>query len=248
LARIRHLSKAPVREALIDIRFESLVPIEVIQQVVDRLTGKFEKASPIWEAMFGLNIGADGKHETSTNQSALGMRLDSTNPPHVVQYRTNGLTFSRLPPYSRWEELRDAARDAWAALVDAASPFVVTRVAVRYINEIVLPLPLVDFAVYLESPPIVPVGLPQGISAFLQRVVIPDDKLKCVSIITQALEDQSLIANDSVTVVLDVDVFRQVNIESGSSDAIWAVLEELRTQKNKMFFGHITEKTAETYE
>jgi uncharacterized protein (TIGR04255 family) len=248
MARIRQLSKAPVREALIDIQFESPVPIEVVHQVAERTGGTFEKSSPIWEAIVGLNIGADGTHEASSNSSARGVRLDSTSPPHVIQYRTNGFAFSRLPPYTTWEGLRDAAKEAWENLVRATSPFFINRLAVRYINEIALPIPFHDFSEYLECPPEVPEGLPQAVGAFLQRVIIPDDQFQCVSIITQALEDQSSIVKDSVTIVLDVDVHRRVHIESGNSEAIWTALEELRMQKNRMFFGHITEKTAEIYE
>ncbi len=247
MARMRQLSNAPAREALIDIRFEPPVSIEIIEQAATQMGSKFEKSAPIWEAFVGLKLDADGKHEATSNQTALGIRLDSIPPLHVIQYQTNGFTFSRLHPYGRWEDLLDAAKEAWGVMVKMVPPLLVTRLAVRYINEIRLPLPMEDFSDYLECLPEVPKGLPQAVSAFLQRVVIPDDQLKCVSIITQALEETS-INMDSVTVVLDIDVFRNARIESGNDGAIWEAMEELRTQKNRMFFEHITERTAEMYE
>ena len=244
----RQLSKAPAREALIDIQFEPRAPIEVIQELEKRIGVDFKQSVPIWEAVFGVSINSQGMQETSTKPAPVGIRFDSDEPPHVLQCRTQGFTFSRLSPYGRWEDLRDAAKKYWLEFVSIGEPFVVTRVAVRYINEIKLPVTVNDFADYLTCPPTVPANLPQAVSSFLHRTVIPDVQSGSTSIITQALEDQAVTSeNPSVTVLLDVDVFRVVRIESTDTGAIWSSLDSLRVQKNHMFFEHITEKTLEMF-
>jgi uncharacterized protein (TIGR04255 family) len=121
---------------------------------------------------------------------------------------------------------------------------------VRYINEIKLPFPIIDFGEYLTCPPRVPDALPQGISGFLNRVIVPDEANKCVSIVTQAMEGQGpLVSEDaSITILLDIDVFRTVRIQGDHFEEIWTGLDTLREQKNRMFFEHLTEKTVEMFE
>jgi uncharacterized protein (TIGR04255 family) len=247
----RLLARAPAREALIDIQFEPRVPIEIVREFEQRVGVSFERSTPIWEAMFELKFSKEeGTQQGGGKQSAVGVRLESSSPPHVLQCRTNGFTFSRLSPYGRWEDLREATRKVWAEFIALAPAFVVTRIAVRYINEIKLPLPIRDFSDYLTCPPEVPPTLPQAISAFLQRVVIPDQEHDCTSIITQALEDQAIIDEKGtfVVVLLDIDVFRMTQIESNNIEAVWSSLDTLRNQKNRMFFEHLTETTVEMFQ
>jgi uncharacterized protein (TIGR04255 family) len=163
--------------------------------------------------------------------------------------RVDGFTVSRLSPYGRWEELRAEASKWWDAFVRMASPVVVTRVAVRYVNAIKLPLPLGSFEEYLTCPPRIPTELPQGASAFIQRVVLPDEARNCISVVTQALEEPAVQQGngDAITVLLDIDVFRSVRIEHKRFEELWRALDELRDQKNRLFFSHLTEKTVEMF-
>jgi uncharacterized protein (TIGR04255 family) len=69
-----------------------------------------------------------------------------------------------------------------------------------------------------------------------------------VTIVTQALEGPPSGGGTGafVTVLLDIDVFRTTQVAS-SDETIWSGLGALRDQKNRMFFEHITETTAELY-
>lgn len=241
------LSKAPVREALIDIQFAPAIGGEAIKAFEELARVRFEKSSPIWQTLFGFSLTPDGPAQNPPSRTALGVRLESSEPPHVLQCRTNGFTFSRLSPYGCWGDLRSAAKNEWDQFLREAQRFVVNRIAVRYINELKIPTPFQDFNEYLTCPPDVPVELPQAVSAFLQRVVIPDSENNCVSIITQALEEPGQMADNQVTILLDVDVFRMVQIESADSERIWHELDQLRDQKNRMFFAHITDKMLDRF-
>lgn len=237
------LTKAPAREALIDIQFAPPVPTEAIKSFTQLAESRFDRSLPIWTATFGFAFTPEGTAEQHpSSRAAVGFRLESAEPPHVLQCRTTGFTFSRLSPYGCWEDLRSAAKAEWDQFIAFAPEFSVNRIAVRYINELKIPLPLGDFAEYLASPPDVPKDLSQAVSSFLQRVVIPDAENRWVSIVTQALEPAGQPAADHISVLLDVDVFRMVEIKSSNSDRIWLELDQLRVQKNRMFFGHITDK------
>ena len=206
--------------------------------------------SPLWESFIGFK--ADGTHpETSTSQTIIGARLDSEEPPHVLQCRVGGFTFSRLTPYTRLRmnfatvhgrggrnSARSFARELWrVSLYDIS-----TRSSCDCRSTVSVNIS--------RAAPSVPDAVPQGLSGFLQRVIIPDADNNCTSIVTQALEGPPFVTQEgaSITVLLDVDVFRAVNLDGGLVDEIWSGLEDLRVQKNRMFFEHLTEKTMEMFQ
>lgn len=247
MARHRQLANAPVREALIDLQFEAPVDIELIDRFVSSLPSAYGQKQDLWEALFGLS--GDGQ-ATTGRSSAVGRRLDSADGRFVVQGRVAGLTVSRLNPYGTWAELRGEASDLWSRFCQCAPDVTVARIAVRYINEIKLALPFGDFSEFFVCPPRVPPGLPEAISGFLTRVVVPDEGSQCVSVVTQALDGRPTEGDGppSITVILDVEVSRGALRLPGPSHDIWTSLDVLRDQKNKMFFAHLTEKALEMYE
>lgn len=204
----------------------------------------------MWEALVGFKV--DGKKaSTDASRKVIGKRFDTDGAdPHVLQCRTGGFTFSRLSPYVEWGALRADALRLWEAFYKAVQPQTITRLAVRYINEIKIPLPIEKFGDYLVCPPQAPDSLPQALSGFMQRVIIPDEKTNSISIVNQLFEGNSEISDgkEVITVVLDIDVFRQVSIDTSRANDIFAVLDVLREQKNKMFFEHLTEQAVEMFQ
>lgn len=254
MARPRdHLTNAPLREALIDLQFDPLASIDDIDRFVLTLGETVEKKGDIWEAYFGMVEPAQGRPFAAQSiHNVLGRRLDlkQGSAAYVLQCRINGFSLSRLSPYGSWAELRADAQSLWNRFITFAPTRTINRMAVRYINELRLPLPFQDFKEFLESPPIIPTGLPQLLSGFLTRTTIPDMEQNWVTIVTQALEVAP--AHDSqgtstVNVILDIDVFRQNCVELAASETIWSALDALREQKNRVFFAYVTEKTVEMY-
>lgn len=221
------------------------LPLEAVHSFAERARSAYPKTSRIWEALVGVADGEDGL-VTDTNHTSLGVRLDSPDGRFVIQARVNGFTVSRLSPYGQWADLRDEAVRWWNDFAQASDIQVVTRVAVRYINSIPIPLPLGEFEEYLTCAPRVPSGLPQALISFLHRVDIPDDEKNCFSVITQALEKPySKDGQSYLPVVLDVDVSRSTTIDRKDVRELTACLEDLRAQKNRIFFASITPKTVE---
>lgn len=252
MARPRErLARAPVREALIDLQFEPRASLEAIDRFADSLSSRVSKRSDIWETLFGFEAPApDRPPQSHAKHAAVGRRLDLGAGQHVLQCRVNGFTLSRLSPYGDWSELRSLAHELWTSFSEQVKVVTVTRIAVRYINELKLPLPLGDFADYLTAPPVVPPELPQSIAGYLLRVNIPDVAHNGTTVVTQALEGPPAEGPDglSVTVILDIDCFRQPGAELALSPSIWNALDSLRDQKNRVFFAHLTEKAVEMYE
>lgn len=246
MATQRHLRNAPIREGVVDIKFEPPVSLELLEVFAESVQGAFGQASRLWQQSLGIEV-KQGELATvnAPEGTVVGFRLQADR--HVLMVRVNGFTYSRLPPYENWEQLRDSAKAIWKQFVASVKPETVTRMAVRYINVLPLPITTEEFSVFLTAAPTIPQALPQGLASFLQQVVMIDPIENRQAIVTQALEDsQSRVAN-MVNIILDIDAFRLQRLAT-HDDAVWTSLDNLRSFKNAIFFDHITEKTAELFQ
>lgn len=247
MSETRHLSKAPIREAVIDIQVTPPVSLDALKAISARLKDRPYKQDELWLAAIGFQINEDGQGSANADRSPTGYRYTFNNLPYVLQCQVRGFTFSHLPPYGNWEEMSAIAKDLWEIYLETAKPLNVSRIAVRYINSLPIPLPVTDFADYLNVPPIVPEGLPQSLASFLQRFVMVDNSTETVAVVTQVLEEK-LPESTEVTLLLDVDASKTYLAFAPNTTSIWAVLEELRIFKNSIFFKYLTEKTIRMFE
>lgn len=242
----KHLPNAPIREALVDLQVS--LPPEATLTLLDTchssLSKKYPIKKPIKIGTFGVNWEENQPPKTSVEHSLLGYRYETEDHSRVLQIRTNGFTFSRIENYTTWEDMIEEARATWQVYAKAASPQSISRVATRYINVMRLPLPIEDFGDYLTAPPRVPRELPQEISSFLSRIVLPNTSIEAVGIVTQALER---IESEVAPIVLDIDTFVAKQFDTDGED-FWNCLELLREFKNRIFFGSITEKAGGLFE
>lgn len=238
----RHLSNAPITEALIDIQVKLPPGVDHTNfaSVRDEISKEYPKSTERLAQEFEIAFKSGKVAVPSSKRRTLGYILRSADEKQVVQFRVDGFTFSRLRPYETWEQLRDEARRLWQLYVKVASSGSITRVALRYINHVNVPLPIEDFGDYMTAPPPLPEALPQGLTSFLTRVVIHEPSLDAVAVITQGLE--TIVKPDSVPIILDIDAFKVAEFDLQSTEA-WDILEQLRVFKNKIFFESITEKT-----
>jgi uncharacterized protein (TIGR04255 family) len=250
MARQRHLPRAPIREAIIQIQVGPAVDLSLVEKFASSLAREFRKTTDIWQTSFGIQFDQDKAESTSTNRVLVGKRLDSQSGLEVLQCTVNAFSFSRLTPYQDWSQMRDTAKRLWALYVSSVKPISVTRLAVRYINALPLPLPVSELNDYFTAAPQIPSALPQMMHTFLQRVVISDNATPSLATIIQASDEDTAARSrtNQVTILFDIDAYQQVNLESNDSSTIWSKFEELRAFKNRVFFEHITEKAAGLFE
>lgn len=246
MATQEHLENAPIVEAIVDVRVKlppdiDIIKLESIEKLIFKQYPKKKKRIR-FEGKFDVREGKLPLHE-GTPARVDGYIYTSEDEKHIVQARLDGFTFSRLKPYQKWETLRDEAHKLWEYYIKISSPEIITRVALRYINRLELPLPMADFNEYLTSSPVIPQNLSQEISNFLIRVVIPEKPIGAFAIVTQAFER---VINNKVPIILDIDVFKKKEYDVNKKDA-WDDIEKLRKLKNKIFFAFITEKIKELY-
>ena len=180
----------------------------------------------------------------STDRGLQGFFFESEDGHDIAQFRSDGFTYSRLKPYTDGEQVLSEALRLWGLFVEVAAPTVVSRLALRYINHLRLEVPLGDLGQYLNATPAPPQGAGE-IEGFLTRVVTHEARTNVRVITTQILE--RAVDPGALTVILDIDSFRLAELGLGAGD-LRPTLEALRSLKNDVFFGSITERTAGLYE
>lgn len=171
-----------------------------------------------------------------------GLFFTSADGKTVSQFRVDGFTLNRLAPYPSWETITPTAVDLWAKYVEVAVPQSVTRVAVRFINQ--LQLPSSEFAEFLATVPRgAPADVPGQVAGFLTNVLLMTAEGATVNF-TQSLQGTTAIGP---IILIDIDAS-----VSGALAPTRAELERrlpaLRELKNRVFFDSITEKTASLFE
>jgi uncharacterized protein (TIGR04255 family) len=246
VARHRFLKNAPIREAIIDLKVAPAVDHTRLEPLFESWKKRFPKQEPLQQTTFGFAFGPNELHSSRIDGGIQGRRLTSEDGRYIVQLRTDGFTFSRLPPYETWEVMRAEAKPLWDDYLRHSGAEKVTRAAVRYINVMDLPMPIRDFKDYLCAPPEIPASLPQELGGFFSRVVIVHRELDGAAVVTQVLKTSF---ENKVQVVLDIDVFREAKETDwpANDPSVWGTLDRMRDFKNQIFFESITETTAELF-
>lgn len=241
----RHYQKPPITEAIIDLRVELPPASNVIE--LNKAHGGEEVTYPTVEqlyAAFGqMQIGP--QVSATAGSQHIGYLFRSGEGRQIYQARLDGFTMSRLAPYENWESLRDEARRLWDIYRSVANPSKVSRVAVRYINRIDIPLPLKDFKDYLRTAPEVSPDLPQGLAGYFMQLTIPLEDITSLALINETIIEPA--SQNVVSVVLDIDIFRNAELPA-DEEGIWAFFGELRNRKNDVFEACITDEARELFQ
>jgi uncharacterized protein (TIGR04255 family) len=244
----RHYPKAPITEALIDFRvaYGQGISLERLKKFGAELKAEYpnESSRDIFQGQITFDVSAPAAQ--SSSRSTVGYIFHSTDGRQAVQVRLDGFTFSRFAPYQDWPHLVNETKRLWSLFVRMAQPTTVLRVAVRYVNQINLPVKEggLRFEDYLRTFPAIGVGDDVELEQFLIRLVMPQKDLSARLILTEALLPQQ---GDSIGVILDVDLFREhVELDVRSAD-IWAILELFRERKNIYFEASITDASRELF-
>jgi uncharacterized protein (TIGR04255 family) len=241
------LTKAPIKEALIDLRVKlpSDFDVKRVDSVYEKVNEKYPERQEQRHSQLHFALKPGSELVQSVPSRITGYRYISKNKNEIFQARLDGFTYNRLPPYLSWEEFRNEANRLWLLFKETVLPEAITRVALRYINNLNIPMPIIDFADYLTAPPVLPEGLPQGLNSFLIRLNVHVPELEANAIITQALEPMP-VEMAKLPVILDIEVIKERTAGIEEREA-WNLLEKMRNFKNEIFFRFITEKLKEIY-
>ncbi len=239
-----HLKNAPIVEALVDFRVVRIQAADL--PLLDTITPLIVKEYPAkkerrqQQVEFKVEPGQTLTVNASPGKND-GYIYTSADAKYVLQSQIEGFTLSRLSPYQSWQIFRIEAARLWKIYVETIAPDKITRIAVRYINNLVIPFPVADIRDYLRAPIGLAAGLPQIFNQFSSAIVSPWPSYEAHSIVRVQSGGQ---VGDKLPIILDIEVFRNVDFAPTSSQ-VWDISDNLREIKNKIFFEGLTYKFLE---
>jgi uncharacterized protein (TIGR04255 family) len=242
------LPKAPIVEAVIELRCKPTVPLEAnsLTSAVKAELPDYPKVDSQDEFEQGVKFEIGKPPQASQSTAWKGLRLQSEDQKHIVQFNKDGFVFSRLQPYENWEKFSKEAFRLIGIYQDIAKANEWTRVGLRFINRFSLAPQESEFEQFLHSPPSPPKDLNLPFLGFLhhEMFAVPGHRYGTNIIRTIQPPIDPLTAGPAI--ILDIDVFTVENtiIES---DNLRNRLGEMRWLKNKIFFGSVTPKAIESF-
>lgn len=244
-------TKPPVSEALIDIRIDPLpvTQVAVLDSLHEKLSSDYPTKKPQkqWEGTWEFR--EDVIAATQKAHGITGYLFESKDKKRIIQYRLDGFTCNFLKPdpheaWPGWESLRDEAKRTWDIYAEAFKVQMITRIAVRYINRIVIPAPVVELSDYLTAPPDVPKDFDyQTLISFLSRVTVAVPDLNARATITQAPAREP---SSEVVLLLDIDIDRNQRVPFHSRP-LWQTLDRFREIKNSIFEKSLKSRAKELF-
>jgi uncharacterized protein (TIGR04255 family) len=237
-------AKAPITEAIIEFQVENPegLAIDALEKLHVQVADGYPHKDAIRLASITAQVEADKDIMSTTTSTPLGWAFAREDRRQVFNARLNGFAFARLYPYETWGAFRTEARRLWNLYRAAASPVAVTRIGVRYINRLDLPLPFTDFKEFLRATPELPPELPQSLSGYFFQTMIPIADLSAMLVLSQGRVPPA--KPEHASIVLDIDLFRDEDLPTNDDD-LWQLLDRFRLKKDEVFEACITQKTRE---
>ncbi|MEK6749541.1 MAG: TIGR04255 family protein [Pseudomonadota bacterium] len=239
------LSRAPIVEAVLDIRARGEAPWEI-----DNLRRQIESRLPEYPSIFPQHLvrreihfaPLQSKVPLDQSVSDFGFRCESADKQQIVQINQEGFLFSRLEPYISWQHLCKEGLRLWGVFSDITQPKVLHRIGLRFINRITLPFGENRYEDYINFSTASVKGLELPVYEFMgQEVFAVPGYDYAIKFIT-ALQQPGNANLEGYSLILDIDVIASKELEFDEV-VLKKKLHEMRWLKNKIFFGSITDKT-----
>jgi uncharacterized protein (TIGR04255 family) len=236
----------PVTEAVIQVRVKHEMTIEDMEKVTSKLRKTYPHKIVLNDYDIRISKQPIVGESVAVNQQPKRLQISSDDQIDRAIIGNNALTVARLAPYPGWDIFYEKFIHAWKSWKKVANTKSISRIGVRYINRIDIPLmgeDKIELEDYLTFYPKVPELDDSPIVEYLIQVTKPINNLWTATIISTLL--QSPLINH-ISLLLDIDVFRTEQIPLKDED-LWAVITEARNIKNTVFQRCLTQKTRDLF-
>lgn len=250
--RFQLVPRAPIVEAVIDIRARATVTLEEgsLKPLLEAKLGGYQFLDSQQQIRIQQEVSLQGGAPSGPIISDLGwkgLRFQSADKKHIVQFNRDGFVFNRLDPYQSWEQLYEEGMRLWRMYVGLAKPIEIHRIGLRYINRIQLPPDELRFEDYLEPAPVPPKGMALPFHGFMHQdtLAIPDYPY-AINVI-RTMQPPPAPGVQGFGLILDIDTFTTQEFKLDEA-ALKLRLLEMRWLKNKVFFGSVTPKAMKLFQ
>ena len=239
------LSKAPIVQVAAELRTAASTEWSR-EKLEEELTPLFPEMQrkDFFEHSAEFSVGEEEIQSKRTPPIWQGLFFASPDGREAVHFRRDRFVVTRLAPYPGWEAFVATLKERWAVHRRIAGSNPVTRFGLRFINRISLGASPVDLDDVLRYGPKDYPNQRLMVAGFLHRdQMVEPSETYSLQIIRQSANvvpaGSQRVEEFGVTV--DVDVFTMRDW-SGSPEDMDQHLTAMRSLKNNVFFGSLTEK------
>jgi uncharacterized protein (TIGR04255 family) len=231
---------APIVEALIQLQFEEGLSDRDIERTATRASAFYHSNEELQDFNVQVKVG-HGSAIPSVIGEKKWRKLNSKDGADVLVVYKNHLTVGRLAPYEGWEKFFARFQRDNDIVHKAIGYKKVSRIGVRFINRIDIPLVQgnkTDISEYLNVFPHTPHIAPAKMRGIHTRFEYIEDSVGAIVIVTVAAVDPVLINHESY--LLDIDIVKMHDISANRKEVVEQVAS-LREIKNSMFETLVTD-------
>lgn len=240
----QHLDKAPIVEAVVDIR--ARIGKEWEEQILTQELGSrlndYPTKNSYREIRQHIKFEAGQTPELAQPRSDWkGIRFRTNDGLQIAQFNRDGFVYSRLAPYENWSQLVGEALRLWEIYLQVGGPVEIHRVGLRFINRIILPSGETQFEDFIVPHPRPPTMMDMPFAQFFEKDTFQVPGYPYGIHVIRAIQPPEDGVPDRINIILDTDVFT-IQPTSLDKQELERRLEEMRWLKNKVFFGSVTSK------
>jgi uncharacterized protein (TIGR04255 family) len=243
---VRHLSRAPITEALINFQADASAHWDPsrIRKELSEAWPEHAVIEDQREFLFKIQP-ANLVHPEVEGAPVDRFVFRSKVVPTAHQVRREGYIFSQLKPYETWESLISKAKQGWEIYRAVAKPQELHSVAIRFLNLLEFPLEGFRPEAFFTTPPTVPPNLNWRIHGFQHITVFEVPDSPCI-VHTRLSRSFAAGKAGNISVGLDIEVVLKESLATAGRQ-VDDVLDEMHRLKNCCFFHLLTEQALERY-
>lgn len=248
----KEFKNPPIKEAIFAIYFKEVVNAEQLNNFQN--TDYVKKNYPIINPNFTLQVTNKGqinsnntKPSFSTNHKQEGYTLQCGSACNKsIQVTPTHISYHNFNKYAGWDTMYNELKEIWAEFCKSVGNNNLSRVSVRYINQIALPYPFKKgFADYIKLLPQIPDGMNKRVNNFFLQINVPDSNNEMQGVITETV----LPVGENLSILnflIDLTVLKEGKLECNGTE-MWDSFTKIREFKNELFFSCITEETEKLF-
>jgi uncharacterized protein (TIGR04255 family) len=214
----------------------------------DAIYEKIRTQFPIRHQATQITLGISADPETIRQQfgTAPLRQFWSEDERSLVQVGAHLLAVNHLKPYPSWSKFLPLIKEEFRAYRDAASPRLLHRVGLQYINRIEIVGQHINLEDYFEVRPFVGQDFPQAMSAFTVGIQVPFEGFRDI-LNVQLTSLTGLALSDMAVFILDLN-YSLAKPGEVHLDDVFEWVEGAHTHIEKIFEACITARLRELFE
>lgn len=240
MAQVQHLRNAPITEAVIELQLTGQSEVTKGDFApVQAAEGKgYPRVSGIFRRNGQIEVSEKGFVGSYSDSKLIGVHIVSADEKYVGSLAIDRFSVSRMRPYEDWETFKTEALRLWVHELSVLKPTGITRLGVRFLNEIDVPFPTGMQELFNLPVALAPNGRP--LLAFASSCLIPDVE-KDLGVNLNVFSQPPTEQGTNFRFMVDIDAFKAVSFDPKDVGGWSHILDDLRDFKNKIFFELLTD-------